>query len=89
VMHSPHRKPARLPAADRPHHAPSPAQEAEVVVDFVQKGATHSDRVVTLHSLLGADFYRGARGIRRARTPAKVPGVGSQWPVVGRLGCHA
>src|SRR5438552_11286935 len=37
-------------------------KEAGVVVDFVQKGATHSDRVVTLHSLLDADFYReGAR----------------------------
>jgi len=37
-------------------------KEAGIVVDFVQKGATHSDRVVTLHSLLGADFYReGAR----------------------------
>src|SRR5262245_35530546 len=39
-----------------------PRKEAGIVVDFVQKGATHSDRVVTLHSLLGADFYReGAR----------------------------
>ena len=39
-----------------------PRKEAGVVVDFVQKGATHTDRVVTLHSLLGADFYReGAR----------------------------
>src|SRR5882672_5455844 len=39
-----------------------PRKEAGVVVDFVQKGATHSDRVVTLHSLLAADFYReGAR----------------------------
>ncbi len=39
-----------------------PRKEAGVVVDFVQKGATHSDRVVTLHSLLGSDFYReGAR----------------------------
>ncbi len=39
-----------------------PRKEAGVVVDFVQKGATHTDRVVTLHSLLAADFYReGAR----------------------------
>src|ERR687888_163067 len=39
-----------------------PRKEAGIVVDFVQKGATHTDRVVTLHSLLGADFYReGAR----------------------------
>jgi hypothetical protein len=37
-------------------------KEAGIVVDFVQKGATHNDRVVTLHSLLAADFYReGAR----------------------------
>jgi ribonuclease E len=39
-----------------------PRKEAGVVVDFVQKGATHNDRVITLHSLLAADFYReGAR----------------------------
>ena len=39
-----------------------PRKEAGIVVDFVQKGATHTDRVITLHSLLGADFYReGAR----------------------------
>ena len=39
-----------------------PRKEAGIVVDFVHKGATHNDRVVTLHSLLGADFYReGAR----------------------------
>jgi ribonuclease E len=39
-----------------------PRKEAGVVVDFTGKGATHSDRVVTLHSLLDSDFYReGAR----------------------------
>src|SRR5215471_7264443 len=39
-----------------------PRKEAGIVVDFVQKGATHNDRVVSLHSLLAADFYReGAR----------------------------
>ena len=59
-----------------------PRKEAGVVVDFVQKGATHNDRVVTLHSLLGSDFYReGARvtpaprrrvqrRVRRKLTPA-------------------
>jgi hypothetical protein len=37
-------------------------KEAGVVVDFVPKSATHNERVVTLHSLLDADFYReGAR----------------------------
>ncbi len=39
-----------------------PRKEAGVVVDFVPKGSTHNDRVVSLHSLLDADFYReGAR----------------------------
>jgi ribonuclease E len=39
-----------------------PRKEAGVVVDFVPKSATHSERVVSLHSLLDADFYReGAR----------------------------
>jgi ribonuclease E len=39
-----------------------PRKEAGVVVDFINKGATHNERVVTLHSLLDADFYReGAR----------------------------
>src|SRR5215210_6681213 len=37
-------------------------KEAGVVVDFTPKGATHHERVVSLHSLLDADFYReGAR----------------------------
>jgi ribonuclease E len=39
-----------------------PRKEAGVVVDFVPKGATHNERVISLHSLLDADFYReGAR----------------------------
>jgi ribonuclease E len=39
-----------------------PRKEAGIVVDFVPKAATHSERVVSLHSLLNADFYReGAR----------------------------
>ena len=37
-------------------------KEAGVVVDFVPKASTHNDRVVSLHALLDADFYReGAR----------------------------
>src|SRR5262245_2988321 len=37
-------------------------KEAGVVVDFVPKSATHSERVISLHSLLDSDFYReGAR----------------------------
>jgi ribonuclease E len=39
-----------------------PRKEAGIVVDFTPKAATHNDRVVSLHSLLDADFYReGAR----------------------------
>jgi ribonuclease E len=39
-----------------------PRKEAGIVLDFVPKGATHNDRVISLHSLLDADFYReGAR----------------------------
>jgi len=39
-----------------------PRKEAGIVVDFVAKSATHNERVVSLHSLLDADFYReGAR----------------------------
>jgi len=39
-----------------------PRKEAGVVVDFVDEAATHTERTVTLHSLLDADFYRpGAR----------------------------
>ena len=39
-----------------------PRKEAGVVIDFTPKGATHNERVVSLHSLLDADFYReGAR----------------------------
>jgi len=39
-----------------------PRKEAGIVVDFVPKGATHNERVVSLHALLDADFYReGAR----------------------------
>jgi ribonuclease E len=39
-----------------------PRKEAGIVVDFVDAAATHTDRTVTLHTLLDADFYRpGAR----------------------------
>ncbi len=39
-----------------------PRKESGIVVDFVPKSSTHHDRVVSLHSLLDADFYReGAR----------------------------
>ena len=39
-----------------------PRKEAGIVVDFVEPAATHSERTITLHSLLDSDFYRpGAR----------------------------
>jgi hypothetical protein len=71
-----------------------PRKEAGIVVDFVPKGATHHERVVSIHSLLDADFYReGARVTpaprrriqRRARrrlTPA--PWLVPVTPDVGR-----
>src|SRR2546423_1219868 len=43
-----------------------PRKEAGVVVDFVPKGATHNERVVTLHSLLDSDFYREGARVRPA-----------------------
>jgi ribonuclease E len=40
----------------------APRKEAGIVVDFVDDAATHTERTVTIHSLLDADFYRpGAR----------------------------
>jgi ribonuclease E len=48
-----------------------PRKEAGIVVDFVNKGATHNDRVVSLHSLLGADFYR--EGARVTPAPRRRP----------------
>jgi ribonuclease E len=39
-----------------------PRKEAGIVVDFVDPAATHTERTITLHTLLNADFYRpGAR----------------------------
>ena len=49
-------------------------KEAGVVVDFVPKGATHNERVVSLHSLLDADFYR--EGARHPRAAASDPTAG-------------
>ncbi|HEY7380568.1 MAG TPA: DEAD/DEAH box helicase family protein [Gaiella sp.] len=69
-------------------------KEAGVVVDFVPKGATHNERVVSLHSLLDADFYRegarvtpaprrrSARRARRRLSPA--PWLVPVTPDVGR-----
>ena len=36
-------------------------KEAGVVIDFVEELAPHTDRTVTLHSLLGVDLYRDYR----------------------------
>ena len=48
-----------------------PRKEAGIVVDFTPKGATHSERVVSLHSLLDADFYR--EGARVTPAPRRRP----------------
>ncbi|MGH3023404.1 MAG: DEAD/DEAH box helicase [Gaiellaceae bacterium] len=40
----------------------APRKEAGIVVDFVDDAATHTERTITIHSLLDSDFYRpGAR----------------------------
>ncbi len=60
-----------------------PRKEAGIVVDFVPKARDAPDRVVSLHSLLDADFYReGARvtpaprrRIAAARAPAALAGT--------------
>jgi len=48
-----------------------PRKEAGVVIDFTPKGATHNERVVSLHSLLDADFYR--EGARVTPAPRRRP----------------
>jgi superfamily II DNA or RNA helicase len=48
-----------------------PRKEAGIVVDFVNKASTHTDRVVSLHSLLDADFYR--EGARVTPAPRRRP----------------
>jgi ribonuclease E len=48
-----------------------PRKEAGIVVDFVNKAATHHERVVSLHSLLDADFYR--EGARVTPAPRRRP----------------
>jgi len=71
-----------------------PRKEAGIVVDFVPKGSTHNERVVSLHALLDSDFYReGARVTpaprRRAQRRARrklspVPWLVPVTPDVGR-----
>ncbi len=63
-----------------------PGKEAGIVVDFVHPATKHDDPVVTLHSLLGRDVYRGGaivvgpvrrgRG-RRLRVERRVLPVGA------------
>ena len=37
----------------------APGKEAGLVIDFVHPATTHDETIVTLHSLLGRDVYRG------------------------------
>ncbi len=46
-----------------------PGKEAGLVVDFVHPATKHDDPVVTLHSLLDRDVYRGGRDRRRSGAP--------------------
>ena len=63
----------------------APRKEAGIVIDFVDDAATHTDRTITIHSLLDSDFYRpGARvtpaprrRIRGARNASSRPHPGS------------
>ena len=58
-LHAPRadRLQARLPAAHRRIMRLHRRKEAGVVVDFSEATAPHSDRTVTVHSLLGVDVY--------------------------------
>ncbi len=44
-------------------------KEAGVVVDFAEAGAPHTERTVTLHSLLNVDAYRPGRPGHAAAQP--------------------
>ena len=71
-----------------------PGKEAGLVVDFVHPATKHDDPVVTLHSLLDRDVYRGsdrrgsraawagAQDARRAPSAAGVRGGGAPLPGV-------
>ncbi len=50
-----------------------PGKEAGLVVDFVHPATKHDDPVVTLHSLLDRDVYRGGRD--RGRAPCAAGGA--------------
>jgi superfamily II DNA or RNA helicase len=49
----------------------APGKEAGLVIDFVHPATTHDEAIVTLHSLLGRDVYRGGAivigPVRRSR----------------------
>ena len=51
-------------------------KEAGVVVDFAEATAPHTDRTVTVHSLLGVDAYHPARWSRRRRRAGVSAGDG-------------
>ena len=45
----------------------APRKEAGIVIDFVDDAATHTDRTITIHSLLDSDFYRPGARVTPAR----------------------
>ncbi len=62
-----------------------PAREAGIVVDFVHPATSHDDPVVTLHSLLDRDVYRGGAIVVG---PVRRRGAGSGWSAACAAG-HA
>ena len=80
VMHlAPTASRARLPAENRPDHAPSSPQGSWGRRRLRPEGRDGTDRVVTLHSLLGADFYGRvhASPLHRGDVSSAVHGAGS------------
>ena len=77
----------------------NPGKEAGLVIDFVHPATTHDETIVTLHSLLDRDVYRGGaivvgpvrrgRG-RRVRVEKRVvPGLRRLEPPPARAGARA
>src|SRR3954465_9711621 len=70
-----------------------PGKEAGIVVDFVHPATKHDDPVVTLHSLLDRDVYRGGAivvgPVRRGRgARARAGGGGGPGGGGGRRGAR-
>ena len=61
-LHAPGARPPRgasTSSASAASPAATPGKEAGLVIDFVHPATTHDETIVTLHSLLDRDVYRG------------------------------